>query len=46
MRALLEWFDDRGVPAIELHSTQVAEELYLSLGFSDNGPRALRRRNW
>jgi GNAT superfamily N-acetyltransferase len=46
MTALLAWFDERGVLAVELHSTQPAEALYASLGFSDAGPRAMRRRAW
>jgi GNAT superfamily N-acetyltransferase len=44
MTALVSWYEAREVPAIELHSTPMAESLYLSLGFSDSGPRALRRR--
>jgi GNAT superfamily N-acetyltransferase len=46
MQALVDWFDERDVRAIELHSTAVAESLYESMGFSDDGPRALRRRRW
>src|SRR3954452_201309 len=46
MSALLAWFDERGALAIELHSTPVGESLYLSMGFSDEGPRALRIRRW
>jgi len=46
MSALLAWFDERAAVAIELHSTPVAESLYLSMGFSDEGPRALRIRRW
>jgi GNAT superfamily N-acetyltransferase len=44
MTALVSWYEARDVRAIELHSTPMAESLYLSLGFSDSGPRALRRR--
>jgi GNAT superfamily N-acetyltransferase len=44
MTALVSWYQARGVSAIELHATPMAESLYLSLGFSDAGPRALRRR--
>jgi GNAT superfamily N-acetyltransferase len=44
MTALLAWYEARDVRAIELHSTPMAESLYLSLGFGDSGPRALRRR--
>jgi hypothetical protein len=46
MSALLIWFEEHGVGAVELHSTPMAEALYLSLGFNDAGPRALRRRRW
>ena len=46
MTALLGWFDEQGVLAVELHSTEPAEGLYASLGFSDEGPRAMRRRAW
>jgi len=44
MRALLDWYDEQGVRSVELHATPMAESLYLSLGFDDSGPRALRRR--
>jgi GNAT superfamily N-acetyltransferase len=44
MEALLEWYDERTVPTVELHATPVAEALYVSLGFGESGPRALRRR--
>ena len=46
MTSLLDWFDEQGVLAVELHSTEPAEALYASLGFSDAGPRAMRRRAW
>jgi GNAT superfamily N-acetyltransferase len=46
MASLLAWFDGQGVLAVELHSTAPAERLYASLGFSDEGPRAMRRRSW
>src|SRR5579863_532324 len=42
MICLLEWFHERAVTAVELHATPVAERLYLSMGFTDDGPRALR----
>jgi GNAT superfamily N-acetyltransferase len=44
MSALVSWYQEQDVPAIELHATPMAESLYLSLGFGDSGPRALRRR--
>ena len=43
MASLLEWFDARDVLAVELHATPMAESMYVSLGFDDSGPRALRR---
>jgi hypothetical protein len=33
------------VTAVELHATPVAESLYRSMGFSDEGPTALRVRD-
>ena len=44
MSSLLDWYDRRGIPTVELHATSMAESLYMELGFSDSGPRALRRR--
>jgi ribosomal protein S18 acetylase RimI-like enzyme len=41
---LLQWFDERGVPVIELHATTDGEPLYRSLGFGEQGAVALRRR--
>jgi ribosomal protein S18 acetylase RimI-like enzyme len=40
---LLQWFDERGVPVIELHATPDGESLYRSLGFGEKGAVALRR---
>jgi len=45
MQALLDWFAERDVPVIELHSTPDGEPLYRELGFNDEGPIALRRRS-
>jgi GNAT superfamily N-acetyltransferase len=45
MVGLLGWFHDKGVTAVELHATPIAESLYQSMGFTDVGPRALRIRN-
>jgi ribosomal protein S18 acetylase RimI-like enzyme len=42
--ALLQWFDERRVPVIELHATPEGEPLYRSLGFGQDGAVALRRR--
>jgi GNAT superfamily N-acetyltransferase len=44
MEALLDWYDANGVRTVELHATVAGETLYRSLGFDDEGPRALRRR--
>ena len=44
MAALLDWYEARDVRTVELHATPMAEPLYVSLGFEDTGPRALRRR--
>jgi hypothetical protein len=43
MTSLLGWFEEHDVSAVELHATTEGEPLYRSLGFSDAGPRALRR---
>jgi hypothetical protein len=40
---LLQWFDESGVPVIELHATPDRESLYRSLGFGEKGAAALRR---
>jgi GNAT superfamily N-acetyltransferase len=45
MISLLDWFHEQAVTAVELHATPVAESLYLSMGFTDSGPRALRIRS-
>jgi ribosomal protein S18 acetylase RimI-like enzyme len=42
--ALLQWFDERRVPVIELHATPDGEPLYRSLGFGEESGVALRRR--
>jgi GNAT superfamily N-acetyltransferase len=44
MQALVDWYDNHGVPVIELHATPEGEPLYRELGFGDEGPAALRRR--
>ena len=44
MEALLDWYEQCGVTVVELHATPVAERLYREMGFSDEGPVALRRR--
>lgn len=45
MQALLDWYDERGVRVVELHATPDGEPLYRELGFTDDGPVALRRRS-
>ena len=42
MTALLDWFDQRGVPRIELHASEYGEGLYRQLGFTDPGGVALQ----
>lgn len=44
LRGLLEWYEQAGVPVVELHATAAGEPLYRSLGFTDVGPVAMRRR--
>lgn len=43
MRALLRWYADHDVTAVELHTSAAAEPLYASLGFtrSENPPMRL-----
>jgi ribosomal protein S18 acetylase RimI-like enzyme len=41
---LLQWFEGRGVPVVELHATPEGEPLYRALGFGEEGAVALRRR--
>jgi GNAT superfamily N-acetyltransferase len=45
MSALIGWYDDRGVRTLELHATESGEPVYRALGFTDEGPLALRRRS-
>ena len=45
MLALLDWYDRSDVPVVELHATADGEPLYRSLGFSQDGAVALRRRH-
>lgn len=46
MSGLLDWFESRSAHAVELHSTQMGEHLYRSLGFTEGTNPALRRRAW
>ncbi|MBO0883506.1 MAG: GNAT family N-acetyltransferase [Mycobacterium sp.] len=43
--ALVDWLDDQGAAVIDVHSSAVAEPLYRRLGFTGDGPLALRRRS-
>jgi GNAT superfamily N-acetyltransferase len=42
--ALLEWFDERGVTAIDLHATEAGAALYRQFGFSEPRHPELGRR--
>jgi GNAT superfamily N-acetyltransferase len=44
LEALLDWFEQRRVPVVELLATRDGEPLYRSLGFGQEGGVALRRR--
>jgi GNAT superfamily N-acetyltransferase len=44
MEGLLAWYGSQEVHVLELHATPEGEPLYRSLGFGDEGGRALRRR--
>jgi GNAT superfamily N-acetyltransferase len=47
MTTLLDWLDEHGVAAVELHATPMGEPLYRSLGFWEGiGAPPLRRRRW
>ena len=43
MELLLDWCAEQAIPVVELHATALGEPLYRSLGFSQEGPRPLRR---
>jgi predicted GNAT family acetyltransferase len=42
--ALLAWLVEQGVSVVDVHSSAAAAPLYRQLGFTDDGPVALRRR--
>jgi ribosomal protein S18 acetylase RimI-like enzyme len=42
VRALLDWYEDRGVPKVDLHATVDGEPLYASLGFLPTPHTAMR----
>jgi GNAT superfamily N-acetyltransferase len=43
-RKLLQWFYANEAISVSLHASPAAESLYLRMGFSDEGPRALSIR--
>lgn len=47
LRAVLGWFDERGIDNVELHATAEGKPLYRSEGFwRGSGGEAMRRRPW
>ena len=44
--ALLEWFEEQGVPSVELHATRFGAPMYRSFGFSEPRHLALSRHSW
>jgi GNAT superfamily N-acetyltransferase len=42
--ALLAWLTEQGASLVDVHSSAAAEPLYRQLGFTDDGPVALRCR--
>jgi GNAT superfamily N-acetyltransferase len=44
MKALLEWFEQRDVPRVELYASEYGEGLYRELGFEDANGAALTRK--
>jgi len=47
LRAVLAWFEERGVDNVELHATAVGELLYRAEGFwHGTGGLPMRRRPW
>jgi GNAT superfamily N-acetyltransferase len=47
LRAILEWFDERGVDNVELHATDAGAPLYRSEGFwRGSSGEPMRRRAW
>ena len=41
---VVQWFDENGIPSLDLTSSKDAEQLYRSLGFEDHPEQYLRRR--
>jgi GNAT superfamily N-acetyltransferase len=41
--ALVQWLVDRGAAVVDVHSSAAAEPLYRRLGFTTDGPVAMRR---
>lgn len=45
LTALLEWFEENGVPSVGLHASPYGEPLYRTFGFSESPyPELVRRR--
>jgi GNAT superfamily N-acetyltransferase len=42
--ALVDWLTDQGAAVVDVHASAAAEPLYRRLGFTDDGPVALRLR--
>jgi GNAT superfamily N-acetyltransferase len=42
--ALLRWFDDQGIDAVDVHASPAATPLYAELGFTTPHAKPLRRR--
>jgi GNAT superfamily N-acetyltransferase len=43
--ALVHWLVEQGAAVVDVHSSAAAEPLYRRLGFTTDGPLALRRRS-
>ena len=43
--ALLEWFDEREIDVVDMHSSPSAQPIYSSLGFDDPTSRPMRRKH-
>ena len=42
---VVQWFDENGIPSLDLTASKDAEQLYRSLGFEDHPEHYLRRRS-
>lgn len=43
LQALLDWYEQQGIPRVELHSSEYGEALYRELGFEESKGVALTR---